>query len=55
MYWRRSAAPVAGRVAIWLADDTAGQQAALAQGWLGLRSGAGRIGYGPPEVCNPDS
>ncbi|MFO1251994.1 MAG: hypothetical protein U1E77_12905 [Inhella sp.] len=56
VYWRRSAAPVAGRVAIWLAaDDTAGQQAALAQGWLGLRSGAGRIGYGPPEVCSPDS
>ncbi len=51
VYWRRSATPVAGRVAIWLAaDDGAGQQAALAQGWLGLRSGAGRIGYGPPQA-----
>lgn len=51
VYWRRSAAPVAGRVSIWLAaDDAAGQQAALARGWLGLQAGAGRIGFGPASA-----
>mgnify|MGYP000956368879 CR=1 FL=1 len=51
VYWRPAAQPVQGVVRAWLLpDDAAGQQAALAQGWLGLalRPADGALGYGMP-------
>jgi len=54
VYWRPAAQPVQGVVRAWLlADDAAGQQAALAQGWLGLalRPADGAIGYGVPALA----